>query len=354
MAFKKEIVIDIPKADFLDFETIRSNRHEWAYFALYQECMKRGITVLDPSRYLASPKEHRGAILWRRLPVGSAANALIRAGARPGVLMGYEYPMYAVDFYWRLPFISADYPHTFMPGGAKKFASQKTIFHPSFPPQPYPTDYTATGNFRSRKFLTMISGNAGINPLKRFATHVLQAIRPLPGFDLRELYIDRLIAIEHFAKDRDFDLYGRGWDRPVPYFQDEKKDAVEQAIKRSYRGEVGDKLEKLKEYKFSICFENCIFDGWVTEKIIDSLFAGCIPVYWGAPDIADLIPVDTFIDFRNFKDFSELEKFLREMDEKTYNNYIANINDFIRSPLYARFSQETFIKTMVPLFESLL
>ena len=110
--------------------------------------------------------------------------------------------------------------------------------------------------------------------------------------------------------------------------------------------------EKLKEYKFSICFENFACDGWITEKIFDSLFAGCVPVYWGAGDVTNFIPPGTFIDFRDFKDFEELERFLVTMDEKTYYGYIEKINAFAQSPLYARFSQKHFIEEMTQIFES--
>jgi hypothetical protein len=241
-----------------------------------------------------------------------------------------------------------------LPGGAKKFVSPRTIFHASFPPQPYDSSYTVTADFKSRKFLTMISGNAGNNPLKRIATKFLQFIKPLPGFDSHELYIDRLLAIEHFSHLLEFDLYGRGWGKPIPYFSGQKKRSIAAAVKRSYRGEVEDKFEKLKEYKFSICFENYMFDGWITEKIIDSLFAGCVPVYWGANDVVDFIPRGAFIDFRDFKDFAALEDFLTNMDEKTYNSYIEKINYFVHSPYYERFSQKEFINNMANIFENLL
>ena len=44
---------------------------------------------------------------------------------------------------------------------------------------------------------------------------------------------------------------------------------------------VKDKIEFLSSYKFSISMENSSGDGYLSEKIIDSLIAGTIPIYYG-------------------------------------------------------------------------
>lgn len=41
--------------------------------------------------------------------------------------------------------------------------------------------------------------------------------------------------------------------------------------------------------------------GYITEKIFDCFFPGVIPIYWGAENVTDYIPQDTFIDRRNLK-----------------------------------------------------
>lgn len=51
-----------------------------------------------------------------------------------------------------------------------------------------------------------------------------------------------------------------------------------------------DKHEYLKQFRFNLCPENSNNKGYVTEKIFDSIRAGCIPIYWGSdnnpePDI---------------------------------------------------------------------
>ena len=52
-----------------------------------------------------------------------------------------------------------------------------------------------------------------------------------------------------------------------------------------------------KNISFAICYENARdIPGYITEKIFDCFFAGCVPIYWGgAPNVTDHIPANTFI-----------------------------------------------------------
>ena len=45
-------------------------------------------------------------------------------------------------------------------------------------------------------------------------------------------------------------------------------------------------LRMKKPYKFSIAFENAWYPGYTSEKIVTSMLAGTIPIYWGNPDIS--------------------------------------------------------------------
>lgn len=51
-------------------------------------------------------------------------------------------------------------------------------------------------------------------------------------------------------------------------------------------GRVGDKLEFLRQYKFTIAAENSLVDGYTTEKLIEPLMMGSVPIYWGNPSLA--------------------------------------------------------------------
>lgn len=41
------------------------------------------------------------------------------------------------------------------------------------------------------------------------------------------------------------------------------------------------KIEYLKNFKFNLCPENTSVNQYITEKCIESICAGCIPIYWG-------------------------------------------------------------------------
>jgi len=334
-------------------DAIGKDYHGLAACYLYQQCIARNIQLLTSDLYRELEKKSPKAILWQ----GSVAKKDLENGTRlikeqklrPALLIGFEQPLYACHFYWNLKKYTAQYEHTFMPGGARSSVSQKTNFRAWVSPQPYALHEKVSGSFGAKKHLVMINGNTRIHPLKRMYVHIMQRLWPIPTLLDRELYVDRLKAIDFFSRYGDFDLYGRGWNNPVLYTHDR----YAESIRRSYRGETEDKLETLRRYKFSICFENAIFGGLVTEKIIDSFFAGCVPVYWGAPDITDYVPKEAFIDFREFKDFEELDAYLRAMDEATYNKYIDAINGFIQSKEgYYRFSKEKYAQDMIELFES--
>ena len=46
--------------------------------------------------------------------------------------------------------------------------------------------------------------------------------------------------------------------------------------------------------------ENSIATDYVTEKLYDAFVAGCVPVYYGAPNVEDLLPdPDSIIDCRH-------------------------------------------------------
>jgi hypothetical protein len=68
-----------------------------------------------------------------------------------------------------------------------------------------------------------------------------------------------------------FDLFGRGF-QPV-----------------------ADKWDGLAPYRYSIAVENHSGPDYWTEKIVDCFLAGTMPIYFGATNIADYFPADSFV-----------------------------------------------------------
>jgi hypothetical protein len=198
-----------------------------------------------------------------------------------------------------------------------------------------PTDLEFDLNNKT-KLCTMIIGH-------KFKSHPL------------ELYSERIKAIRWFEQNHpeDFDLYGMGWDKY--YFKGalimlNTLEVLRKLLKPkypSYKGTVRSKREMLLKYKFAICYENARdIPGYITEKIFDCFFAGCVPAYWGAPNVTEHIPRDTFVDRRDFRTYDELYGYLKNMSDKDYLNYLDAINSFIRSEKIYPFSAECFAETL--------
>lgn len=88
-------------------------------------------------------------------------------------------------------------------------------------------------------------------------------------------------------------------------------------------GSVDDKLKFLREYKFNIAFENSAVDGYTTEKLVDALAAGTLPIYWGNPRVNLDFPKDCFIDVADFKTVSEAIEYVIKVDNdrELYETY---------------------------------
>ncbi len=176
-----------------------------------------------------------------------------------------------------------------------------------------------------------------------------------------ELYSERVRAIRWFEREHpsEFDLFGLNWDR---FYFSGKFSLLNLFLQRiyskypnslkadrfpSYRGRVTRKNAVMRAYKFAIAYENAAFPGYVTEKIFDALFAGCIPIYIGAPDITDYIPAEAFINKREFPDYASLYRYLKEMTEKEYNERLDAIENFVRGEKIKVFGPENFTQLIL-------
>lgn len=66
---------------------------------------------------------------------------------------------------------------------------------------------------------------------------------------------------------------------------------------------LADKRAFLLGYRMNLAFENTRSPGYITEKLVEPLLAGCIPVYWGAPDVARDFNPACMINVADFPDF---------------------------------------------------
>ena len=75
------------------------------------------------------------------------------------------------------------------------------------------------------------------------------------------------------------DVYGGGWPDNLP----------------NYHGNCVSKIATLPRYRYGLVFENQQQPGYVTEKLLDCFVAGTVPIYWGAPDVGEVVPAEAMI-----------------------------------------------------------
>jgi hypothetical protein len=106
--------------------------------------------------------------------------------------------------------------------------------------------------------------------------------------------------------------------------------------KNNLDGPVKDKLEFISEYKFSLAFENSSYPGYVTEKLIQPMLVGSIPIYWGCPKIGQEFNVRSFINVHDYPNWDAvIEEVIRlDNDDDAYaqmRNEPWLIDDELRS-----------------------
>lgn len=65
-------------------------------------------------------------------------------------------------------------------------------------------------------------------------------------------------------------------------------------------GRPGSKMEYLKDYKFNVAFENRVIEHYTTEKLIQPLITGTIPIYWGDRSSLEVFNEKAFIYAEDF------------------------------------------------------
>jgi len=281
---------------------------------------------------------------------------LIDRGVIPVVLTSGESPNVDWRFYHKISSYSQKFKHAFLFRGTERYVKQPTQFHTFFWPNAR-RDVLPGPKWSEREFLVMVSANKGRHsvvpnrPLvrmrrlaKRLIWNYLQVVDPL--FRHKDLYKERLEAICYFSDHPGFKLFGKGWDQPSGlskrYFR---------AVQRLDAKPVDDKLLVMSNFKFALCFENCVFPGYVTEKIFDCFFAGCIPVYYGAPDITDFVPPETFINFCQFQDISDMNKYLFSLSDVDAFKYLESARNFLSGVEFNKFHQDTFAQQLLEIIK---
>ncbi len=108
-----------------------------------------------------------------------------------------------------------------------------------------------------------------------------------------------------------------------------------------------DKLNFMKNYKFSIAFENESNVNYTTEKIYHPFLVGSIPIYWGNPDISKWFNPASFINCHDYYNFEEVIEKIIEIDnnDALYQSYL-NAPPFLKGSKVDLISEEDIIERL--------
>jgi len=186
----------------------------------------------------------------------------------------------------------------------------------------------------------------------------------VPGCKKWNQYSNHKLRVEadkgfcsYFGKD--YESFGKGWDKRC--YQGEVGFDGERIIminktgswERKYINPVPPEYYVISRFKFNFCPENSRFDGYVTEKPIQAMACGTIPVYCGAPDVRNYLPEGTFIDTDEVTPL-ELCNIIYTMDEKEQQKYRKRIKKFLTTKESDNFSSYIFAKKLIKLVEEKL
>ena len=134
------------------------------------------------------------------------------------------------------------------------------------------------------------TNNYGLHPKTKQISMIYSDKQDLTGHKLRHI-------VAHFING--IDLFGRGTSRVLQY----KEDA-------------------LVDYRYSIVIENAKTENYFTEKLVDCLIVGTIPIYWGCPNIEKFFNVDGIIIVNSLQEIAEAVASLNDIDYLSRIEYI--------------------------------
>lgn len=111
------------------------------------------------------------------------------------------------------------------------------------------------------------------------------------------------------------------------------------------------KAQFLKQYKFTIAFENSLASGYTTEKLTQPLAAFSVPIYWGNPQVVRDFNPRAFINCSDYNnDFDAIIKRVQELDRDP-DKYLAMLRENPMQPDFDFDSNDKFEKWIIDIIE---
>lgn len=171
--------------------------------------------------------------------------------------------------------------------------------------------------------------------------------------NLDEKRIERIKIIkEYCSKESSIHVYGSsGWKNHIPLINfmgnipGENEPGTYGII--NLEEKIISKCKLLSKYKFVLVFENLFVNGYVTEKLVESLFSNSVVIYYGPPDIKEMYPYLFNFGIINGHDHtvSEILSIMKKMDNTEYNKRVQTIKLYRNKLNYENSSKN--LKNMV-------
>jgi len=112
------------------------------------------------------------------------------------------------------------------------------------------------------------------------------------------------------------------------------------------------KVEGLKDYRYSVVIENSRVNSYFSEKLLDCLLTGTIPIYWGFPKTKDFFDPKGFLFFDKVE---ELGSILEKLSEEDYLSRMGEIKaNFLKAHEYISLESHLWQKGLSKFFKGTL
>ncbi len=117
---------------------------------------------------------------------------------------------------------------------------------------------------------------------------------------------------------------------------------------RGYRA-FDQKIEGLKDYRYSVVIENSRVNSYFSEKLLDCLLTGTVPIYWGFPKANEFFDTSGFICFNRSED---LENILAKVGSEDYHLRMTAIQaNFLKAKEYISLEYHLWNRCLSTLFQ---
>lgn len=89
---------------------------------------------------------------------------------------------------------------------------------------------------------------------------------------------------------------------------------------------VDNKFAKLKDYKYCLAFDNGQYDNYFGTQFTDAILSWAVPIYWGAPNILDFFPKDSFISF-DASSMDEPRRIMEILESDSYEKRLPALRE---------------------------